>query len=531
MQNSGTGFPNFQLLTEPPVEQSTQTFIELRKLLENLPAMVFLVHREDAEEAAVVVRSEGKLAKELNWDTETLAGKPVGTAFGQQAISEHLEKAFKGKPQQFRVAISDKMYECRLEPFDEFGEINDVTGTLVSIEAQHAAELGNSIYEQALEELTEAVAILDKNLKITDVNQALTGLFGYSEPEMRQLNALKLLCPTTPEETREAIGPASLQGPWAGELNGLRKDGSTFPVELKTAPLFDENKAPIAVVGVFRNLTERKDLEAKKTSAESERRRLAHGVMAYAKLLHDEIAETQARVESVLPQSFIVQRSEDRLTHNMLWFSVQFKNVFIGLVEPRATGIVGTMQAFTTHSMLNSVVNDSLIFDPNRALKELDEKLLPLARMAQDLDEPSGIRLGFLSYAQDQSNVKFAGAAMDMLLFKGEKGRILEGVRDPLAPEYLDEDNYVERFFDPETVAVEKGDFALVFTRQLTQCNHPGMPDDNDRLVTTAALGEWLRPHVHGDLATLEERLQVFLADCTHSKGEALDLMAVGIRF
>ncbi|HMD13196.1 MAG TPA: PAS domain-containing protein, partial [Bacteroidota bacterium] len=57
------------------------------------------------------------------------------------------------------------------------------------------------------------------------------------------------------------IKSETLRGGWTGEVYNLRRDGTEFPVELRTAVVHDAGGEPVAFVGIGRDLTERRKAE------------------------------------------------------------------------------------------------------------------------------------------------------------------------------------------------------------------------------------------------------------------------------
>ena len=48
------------------------------------------------------------------------------------------------------------------------------------------------------------------------------------------------------------------------EIDLLRKDGSTFPTEVTSSLILDDDGSPISIMGVTRDITERKKTEKEK---------------------------------------------------------------------------------------------------------------------------------------------------------------------------------------------------------------------------------------------------------------------------
>lgn len=101
----------------------------------------------------------------------------------------------------------------------------------------------------------EGIAVHEKG-KIIDANQTLAELFGYELSEIIGLNATDLIAP----ESRDLVMQNILSGyeqPYEGI--GLKKDGTTFYVELVGKPL--PYKGRVVRVTAIRDITERKKMQ------------------------------------------------------------------------------------------------------------------------------------------------------------------------------------------------------------------------------------------------------------------------------
>jgi len=109
--------------------------------------------------------------------------------------------------------------------------------------------------------INENVSITDVNDNIIFVNQSLLKTYGYSEDELigQKINILR--SPTNQSEVINEIYPSTLKGGWKGELLNRRKDGSEFPIFLRTTIIFDKANQPVALAGVSNDITESKKVE------------------------------------------------------------------------------------------------------------------------------------------------------------------------------------------------------------------------------------------------------------------------------
>ena len=111
----------------------------------------------------------------------------------------------------------------------------------------------------------DAVILMDNEGNVSFWNDAATRIFGYTNEEIagKELHSFIM-----PERYRSAFTKgfqafrSTGKGPFIGkvyEIEGKRKDGTEFPVEIALAPL--ELKGKWNAIGIARDITERKRLE------------------------------------------------------------------------------------------------------------------------------------------------------------------------------------------------------------------------------------------------------------------------------
>jgi two-component system cell cycle sensor histidine kinase/response regulator CckA len=123
---------------------------------------------------------------------------------------------------------------------------------------------------QTIASIWDCVSITDLEDRIIFVNEAFLNTYGYTREELLG-QPISIVRPAkTSLEIGSRIQTATSAGKWSGELVNRRKDGSEFPVELWTSTVKDDCGKIIAMVGVARDITERK--RAEEAVRESEER-------------------------------------------------------------------------------------------------------------------------------------------------------------------------------------------------------------------------------------------------------------------
>ncbi len=133
-------------------------------------------------------------------------------------------------------------------------------------------------YRGLAEMLPQIVFEMDRASKLTFVNRAAYELLGYSSEDLdRGIYAVDSMVPGDRQRVRENI-LRSMRGEKLGgtEYTVVRKDGSTFPVIIYSAPIFRDGQ-PVGLRGILVDITERRQ-------AEEERQRLQAHMQQVQKL-------------------------------------------------------------------------------------------------------------------------------------------------------------------------------------------------------------------------------------------------------
>ena len=140
----------------------------------------------------------------------------------------------------------------------EQGCLVRIWGMIRDVTERREAERRLRLLAHTLTSTRDAISITDVNNRILFVNDAFVRTYGFSEDELIGQDVALVRSPSTPPILDEQIRRATLQGEWYGEVLNRRADGSEFPVELWTSVVHNDEGQPVALVGVARDITERK---------------------------------------------------------------------------------------------------------------------------------------------------------------------------------------------------------------------------------------------------------------------------------
>ncbi len=128
--------------------------------------------------------------------------------------------------------------------------------------------------ESFIQNTSNAIEIVDLNGNVRRVNQAFLAMFGWSEDELLG-KPLPIIPEHLQEETRALLAKVTSGEVIADyETVSQHRDGSLVDVSLTLSPIKDSSGQVIAVVGVLRNISQRKQAEAALKESEERYRQL-----------------------------------------------------------------------------------------------------------------------------------------------------------------------------------------------------------------------------------------------------------------
>ena len=191
----------------------------------------------------------------------------------RDTIRASVEEVFRtGKPglcegPGWRLDEQEHWYAAYLGPIYHHGELVAVSVISINItERRLAADKlreSEAKYRRLHQSMRDAFVGVDMNGYIQECNQAYVDMLGYSPDELRTLRYGDI----TPERWRpveaEIVQNQVLARGYSDiyEKEHRRKDGTVFPVELRTFLIADDEGRPRAMWAIVRDITDRKRAE------------------------------------------------------------------------------------------------------------------------------------------------------------------------------------------------------------------------------------------------------------------------------
>lgn len=193
---------------------------------------------------------------------------PEGYVLGTLCVIDHVPRDLSVEQREALRALSRQV----VSQLELRRHVAMMSRTMVEREwAQEALQENEERFRSVVESAADAIVLADHRGRIISWNRAARRLFGYSVEEVEG-KPLTILMPARYREAHQrgierlrSTGHSRVIGKTI-ELEGLKKDGSEFPLELSLATW--KTKDAVFYSGIIRDITERKQAQERLIQAE-----------------------------------------------------------------------------------------------------------------------------------------------------------------------------------------------------------------------------------------------------------------------
>ncbi|HEU5041266.1 MAG TPA: PAS domain S-box protein [Gemmatimonadales bacterium] len=328
----------------PPPAGTTER--RLRAAVESSPSGLLMT---DSEGRIILVNRE--IERLFGYAREELLGKPVDLLIPERVRGAHpqFRGGFMANPRTRAMGAGRDLFGLRKDGTEvplEIGLTPVVTeegvvviSSLVDISAR---KLADARFRVAVESSPNGMVMVDAAGRIVLVNREVERMFGYAREELLG-QSIEMLVPQRSRELHPEFRAGFFRMPQARamgvgrDLNGLKKDGTEFPVEIGLNPI--ETDEGLFVLSSIVDIGARKEAEQKRQALEDQLRQaqkleaigtlaggIAHDfnnilgtVMAYAELLTQDLTAPGQRED--LQQILGAAERGRQLVQQILTFS------------------------------------------------------------------------------------------------------------------------------------------------------------------------------------------------------------------
>lgn len=196
------------------------------------------------------------------------------------------------------------------------------------------------------------------------------------------------------------------------------------------------------------------ELAIQKAMVESKNEKITDSIR-YAKRIQDSIIGHQSRIDNWFRGSFVFFRPKDILSGDFYWFYEDPDTGMKIIIAADCTGhgVPASMMTVLGNSILNEIVVQRRILDPDRILKELDLRIIETFsnENADKHKVNDGMDVSILRF--DSEGISFAAAKNPLLIVKNNTIEVIPGSKFPVGSTQYKE----EKVFEKHQIVADAG--------------------------------------------------------------------------
>jgi PAS domain S-box-containing protein len=261
------------------IQELERDLSRLRLLVDSFPDLVFLEHR-DGTFLDFVTGDTSELAVQPDSFLGESAPEELGPELNRIRRESIVRALNTGTVQTFSYAISIdglwRDYEARVVPCDEdevYVVCRDVTEHKRLIQRLQESERK---YRLITERISDVVWVMDMDLRFSFVSRSVSSVLGFSPEEVLGRSVADVVSPDALVRIRDLIrrrlekvgdDPSAAVLPLTVEMELTHCQGHAVPVESISSMLLDDQGRPECMVGVARDISERRRAQAEVDAA------------------------------------------------------------------------------------------------------------------------------------------------------------------------------------------------------------------------------------------------------------------------
>ena len=285
---------------------------------------------------------------------------------------------------------------------------NRITGILKSIEKQKKSQEEIEKLSLVASETSNAVAIMDKKLRVEWINNSFTKITGFYLEEIKDIFFQKLLIHDPILSNKEELYQKLIKTPsLSREIKIKNKKGDDIWVLINVSTQNNLNLNILKYIWILSDISEKKTQEEKLYSS-----------IRYARRIQENILFKNKSIEKSFSDFLVYFRPRDLISGDFYWLAEKGDKLFIALVDCVGHGIPAGLLSIAGNNLLNEALNSRIKKEPHRILNRLQRNIMNLLyREDQDNQQKTGTEgmdIGLCVLDKEKKKLHFSGARVPL---------------------------------------------------------------------------------------------------------------------
>ena len=153
------------------------------------------------------------------------------------------------------------------------------------------------------------------------------------------------------------------------------------------------------------------------------------GSINYAKRIQEAILPPQEEFQKFLPESFIFFKPKDVVSGDFYWVTKKDDLLIIVVADCVGHGIPGAFMSMIGNTLLNEIVNEKNIIQPDKVLKQMNQAIIKSLHQtnAQLQTQEDGMDIAICTIDMKSRTLNFSGANHSAYIINNNKLDVIKG--------------------------------------------------------------------------------------------------------
>lgn len=182
--------------------------------------------------------------------------------------------------------------------------------------------------------------------------------------------------------------------------------------------------------------------------------------LEYAKRIQTALLPTKELFYNLLPDSFVFFKPRFLVSGDFYWISKKNDKIILSAIDCTGHGVPGAFLTIFAYNILDEVINDFDITQPNLILDELNKKVDAIFKTSSKDKIRDGMDISICVIDYSLMKIDFAGAVSPLYIVRNKEIEIIKGDRLPIG-QYSD---IVTKQYTNHTIDFVSGDIIYLFS-------------------------------------------------------------------
>jgi serine phosphatase RsbU (regulator of sigma subunit) len=244
--------------------------------------------------------------------------------------------------------------------------------------------------------------------------------------------------------------------------------------------------------------------------------------VTYAQRIQEAILPARTEINQAIPHNAIMFKPRDIVSGDFYWFSQKGEESILACVDCTGHGVPGAFMSMIGNTLLNQIVNERDIMQPNLILNELNKEITSaLKQDAEGSDSRDGMDISIVSINLTNKTMQYAAANRPLYFIRNGELTETKANKVAIGGHMMDE----EKNFTNHVFQIESGD-----TIYLSSDGFADQFNPSDKKLMTKRFKEILLSIQHLSMPEQEKYLAQFIAEWRGNMEQTDDVLVIGVR-